>query len=67
MRRMNRRVVIAGVVLLVIACVFYFFMQSMAGRSNDPATMMQTVGTVSGVAGGVAIVMIIFGLIGRKV
>jgi hypothetical protein len=54
-------------VLLALAVAFYYLMESMAGRSSDPATMMQTVGTVSGVAGGIAVVMIVFGIIGRKV
>lgn len=67
MRRMNARVIGAGAVLLTLAIAFYHLMASMAGRSNDPAAMMQTVGTVSGVAGGIAVVMIVFGIIGRKV
>jgi hypothetical protein len=67
MRRMNARVTGAGAVLLALAVAFYYLMESMAGRSSDPATMMQTVGTVSGIAGGIAVVMIVFGIIGRKV
>src|SRR5579862_4263767 len=67
MRRMNVRLIIAGVVLLAIAAVFHFLMLSMAAKSNDPAAMMQTVGQVSGVAGGIAVILVIFGLIGRKV
>jgi len=39
----------------------------MAGRSNDPATMMQTVGTVSGVFGALGLVMAAFGFIGRRI
>ena len=67
MRRKNWRVVIAGVVLIVLALVFFFFMLSMASKSNDPVALFQTVGTVVGVAGGISLVMIIIGLIGKKV
>jgi hypothetical protein len=50
-----------------MAIAFYFFMLSIAPKSNDPATMMRTVGQVSGVVGGISVVMIIVGLIGKKV
>ena len=50
-----------------MALGFYFFMLSIAPTSNDPAALMQTVGTVSGVAVGISLVMIIIGLIGKKV
>ena len=66
MRQKNLRVVVVGVALLVIAAAFYFFMLSMAPKSTDPAALLQTVGTVSGVVGGLAIAMIVWGLIGRK-
>ena len=48
------------------AMAFYLGMLSIAPKSNDPAALMQTVGTVSGAVGGIALVMIIFGLIGKK-
>jgi hypothetical protein len=67
MRRKNWRVVIVGVVLTVIALGFYFFMQSIAPNSTDPAALMQTVGTVTGVVAGISLVMIILGLIGKKI
>ena len=41
-------------------------MMGMAPKSNDPVTMMRTVGQVSGAVGAISIVMIIFGLIGKK-
>jgi len=41
-------------------------MMTAAPKSNDPAALMQTVGTVSGVVGGISLVMIIVGLIGKK-
>jgi hypothetical protein len=67
MRRKNWRIVIVGVVLILIAVAFYVFMLSIAPKSNDPAALMQTVGTVAGVVGGLSVVLIIVGLMGRKV
>jgi hypothetical protein len=67
MRKKNWRVVIVGIVLIVLAVLFYFFMLSTASKSNDPIALMRTVGTVSGVVGGLAMAMIVAGLIGRKV
>jgi hypothetical protein len=66
MRRKNWRIVIVGFVLIVLALGFYFFMLSIAPTSNDPVALMQTVGTVSGAAVGLSLVMIIIGLIGKK-
>ena len=66
MRIRNWRIVIVGSVLIVIAAAFYLFMLSIASKSNDPAVLMQTVGTVSGVVGGLSVAMIIIGLIGKK-
>lgn len=67
MRRKNWRIVIVGFVLIVIAVAFYFFMLSIASKSNDPVGLMQTVGTVAGAVCGLSLVMIIIGLIGKKV
>jgi hypothetical protein len=67
MRRKNWRVVITGLVLMILALGFFLFMLSMAAKSNDPAALMQTVGTVAGVVGGISLVMIVIGLIGKKV
>jgi hypothetical protein len=66
MRKKNWRVVIVGIVLIVLAVLFYFFMLSTASTSNDPIALMRTVGTVSGVVGGLAMAMIVAGLIGKK-
>ena len=66
MRRRNWRLVIVGLVLGILAVAFFFFMLTTAPKSNDPAGLMQTVGTVSGVVGGISVVMIIVGLIGKK-
>jgi hypothetical protein len=66
MRKTNWRLVIVGLVLVVLAFGFFAGMGLMAGRSNDPVAMMQTVGTVSGVVGTLGVVMAIFGFIGRR-
>lgn len=66
MRRRNMRIVIVGVVLLVMALGFFVFMRSIASTSNDPVSLMQTVGIVTGVVTGISIVMIIAGLIGKR-
>lgn len=67
MRQKNWRLVIVGFVLAALALGFYFFMLSIASSSTDPATLMQTVGTVSGVLVGISFAMVIMGLIGKKV
>jgi hypothetical protein len=66
MRRKSWRLVIVGVVLVLLSNRVFLFMLDMAPKSNDPATLMRTVGQVSGVVGGIALVMIAFGLIGQK-
>ncbi len=66
MRRKNWRIVIVGLVLIVLAAGFSFFMTSIASTSNDPVALMQTVGRVAGVVGSIGTLMIIVGLIGRK-
>ena len=66
MRQRNWRIVTVGIVLIALAVGFYFFMGLLAPQSNDSAALMQTVGTVSGVAIGVSVVMIVLGLIGKK-
>jgi hypothetical protein len=57
----NRRVVFAGLGLLVFAVAFFIVMLSMAPRSNDPVELMRTVGAVSGAVGGLAIAMMVIG------
>jgi len=67
MRRKNMRIVIVGGVLIVLAVAFFLFFLSIASKSNNPAELMRTVGTVSGVVIGIAVAMIVFGLIGKEV
>ena len=67
MRRRNWRIVVVGFVLIVISLAFYFFMLSVASKSNDPVALMQTVGTVAGAIGGLSLAMIIIGLLGKRV
>jgi hypothetical protein len=66
MRQKNMRLVIVGSVLLVLAFGFFLFMLLLAPKSNDPKAMLQTVGQVVGVVGGISVVMIVMGLIGKK-
>ena len=66
MRRKNVRVVVVGSVLIVLAIGFFLFFLSIASKSNDPAALMRTVGTVSGVVIGIGVAMIAFGLIGKE-
>jgi hypothetical protein len=64
---MNVRVVVTGVLMIVLAIAFFFGMGAMlAPKSNDPAAMMQTVGTVSGAVGGIGLVMVVFGALRKK-
>ena len=66
MRQKNWRLVIVAGVLIVLAVGFFLFMMGIAPRSNDPAELMTTVGQVSGAVGGLSLVMIVIGLIGKK-
>jgi hypothetical protein len=66
MRRKNMRLVAVGSVLIVLAIAFFLFFLSIAAKSNDPAALMRTVGTVSGVVIGIAVAMIAVGLIGKE-
>ena len=66
MRRKNWWLVIVSIVMILAAAGFFSYMGAMAPRSNDPVAMMQTVGQVSGAVGGIALVMLVVGLIGRK-
>ena len=67
MRRKNWRIIAAGVFLGLAAIAFFFYMRSIAPKSNDPVALIQTVGTVSGVVGGLSAAMLLIGLIGKKV
>jgi hypothetical protein len=66
MRHENWRLVIVGAVLIFAAAAFFLYMGTVAPKSNDPVAMMQTVGPVSGLVGGLALVMFVVGMIGRK-
>ena len=66
MQRNNSRLIVVGLVLVALAAAFFFYMLSIASKSNDPKALMQIVGQVSGVVGGIGIVMSVVGLIGKK-
>jgi uncharacterized membrane protein YozB (DUF420 family) len=65
MRRRNWRIVIVGVGLLVLSAAFFLGVSTLVPKSNDPVTLLRTIGEVSGVVGALSLVMILFGLIGR--
>lgn len=67
MRQKNMRLVVVGAAMMILAVGFFVGMGTLAPKSNDPVALMQTVGQVSGVVGGIGLVMMVFGLIGRKV
>lgn len=66
MRQRNWRLIAVGTVLLVLAALFFLSMRDMTLWSNDPVALMRTVGDVSGAVGGISLVMVVFGLVGRK-
>jgi hypothetical protein len=66
MRRRNWRLILTGVILIILALVFYFLMLSSASNSTDPAALMQFVGSISGAAFGLSLIFILVGLIGKK-
>jgi len=66
MRRINWRFIFTGLFLIALAIGFYTFMLSVAPQSTDPVGVMQTVGTVSGVASAVGVILIVAGLVGKK-
>jgi hypothetical protein len=61
MQSSNRRVVLAGFGLLLLAVAFFIVMLAMAPSSNNQVELMRIVGTVSGVVGGLAIAMMVIG------
>lgn len=66
MRKRNWRLVIAGFIFGALAIGFSLFMTTFASQSTDPVELMKIVGQASGTVGGVSLVMIIVGLIGKK-
>jgi hypothetical protein len=66
MRRRNWRLVLGGMVLIVMALVFYIFMLLNASSSTDPVGLMKFVGSISGAAFGISLVLILLGLIGKE-
>ena len=67
MRRKNWRFVITGILFIILAVGFFFFMLTITPQSTDPVVLMQTVGMVSGTVIGISTVLILIGLIGKKV
>ena len=65
-QRKNSRLIIVVLILVALAAAFFFYMLSIASKSTDPNALMQIVGQVSGVVGGIGIVMSIVGLIRKR-
>ena len=64
---MNMRVIFTGALMIVLALGFFFYMmETLMPRSNDPAGMMQTGGEVSGFVGALVLVFIVFGVFKKK-
>lgn len=66
MRQKNPRVIVTGGGLIALAVAFFLFFLSIAGKSNDPAALMRTVGTVTGVAIGIGVAMVAAGTFGKR-
>ena len=66
MRKKNMRLVIAGLLFLVLAAGFFILMSNLAPQSTDPAALLRLAGQVSGAVGGISLVLILSGLIGKK-
>lgn len=66
MQKRNWRMIIGGLILLAFAVGFFLFMSAIASTSTDPVELMRIVGGASGTVGGISLVLILFGLIGKK-
>ena len=67
MRQKNWRIVFAGVFLSIFALGFFLLMLTLAPRSTDPVQFTQLIGQTSGFVGGFGFVLIIIGLVGKKI
>lgn len=66
MKATNWRFVIVGGVMIGLAIGFFIVMGAMAPQSTDPAALMSTVGSVSGVVAALGIVLGVLGFMGKK-
>ena len=66
MKATNWRFVIVGGVMIGLAIGFFIVMGAMASQSTDPAALMSTVGTVSGVVAALGITFGVLGFMGKK-
>jgi hypothetical protein len=65
MKTTNWRFVIVGGVMIGLAIGFFIVMGAMAPQSTDPAALMSTVGTVSGVVAALGITLGVLGFMGK--
>lgn len=65
---MNYRFILTGLLLAILAGVFFLWMVHLAPASNDPREMLRVAGSAAGVAAGIGVAVIIMGLfgLGRK-
>src|SRR5262245_47555569 len=66
MRHRNWRLIMVGMIMMAMAAAFFIGMQTAAPKSTDPLALMQIVGQVSGVVGALGLVLLGYGLVGRR-
>ncbi len=67
MRKRNPGLIRGGIFAVAVGAIFFIVaMIWLAPQSNDPAEVMRIAGQASGVAIGIGLVMLLFGIIGKK-
>jgi hypothetical protein len=66
MRKRNWRLVVSGFIFGGLALGSFIFATTVASNSTDPVEFMRLVGQIAGAMGGISLVMIVVGLIGKK-
>jgi hypothetical protein len=66
MRPKNQRFMVTGSVLIIAAIGFFLFFLGISGKSTNPAELMRTVGTVSGVVVGLGVALVVAGAMGVR-
>lgn len=67
MRERNAGLIRGGIFAAAVGAIFFLAASVwLAPESNDPVEVMRIAGQASGVAIGVGLVMLLFGIIGKK-
>ncbi|NUQ85191.1 MAG: hypothetical protein HUU11_10795 [Anaerolineales bacterium] len=66
MKKRNWRLAITGFIFGVLAIVSFVVATPLASSTTDPQEFMRLIGQVAGAVGGVSLVMVVVGLIGKK-